>query len=363
VTGGSSSGSAAALAAGEVDISFGGDQGGSIRIPAAWTGTVGLKPTFGLVSHFGVGFGSDQSIDYTGPMARNVGDTAAALQAVAGFDGLDPRQGRDVPDRLDVLSMLDAGVEGVRIGILEEGFREPIQAEVRDAVMGVADLLADAGAKVTTVSVPAHRHVDQVLALYAEGGRAVLQTGFFGACSRTYYPRSLIVAINQLWAHHSDLLSPFTKLGNLVAEFSRANYHGAVYAKAQNVRRAFIAAYDEALSEVDLLLMPTCIAQAPKFQPVDDELAALEAELGVFAFAEPATDLAEMSVAQLAVRNTMQFNYTGHPALSVPCAKAAGLPISFQLVGRFFEDGLALRTAYAFQESVDWDALIAVDGA
>src|SRR4051794_26181753 len=98
VTGGSSSGSGAAVAAGEVDISFGGDQGGSIRIPAAWSGTVGLKPTFGLISHFGIGFGSDQSVDYTGPMTRTVHDAAVALQAVAGYDGLDPRQGRDVPE-------------------------------------------------------------------------------------------------------------------------------------------------------------------------------------------------------------------------------------------------------------------------
>src|SRR5882724_2338565 len=104
VTGGSSSGSGAAVAAGEVDISFGGDQGGSIRIPAAWSGTVGLKPTFGLISHFGIGFGSDQSVDYTGPMTRTVRDAAAALQAVVGYDGMDPRQGRDVPEHLDVLS-------------------------------------------------------------------------------------------------------------------------------------------------------------------------------------------------------------------------------------------------------------------
>ena len=108
VTGASSAGSGAAVAAGEVDISFGGDQGGSIRIPAALSGTVGLKPTFGLISHFGIGFGSDQSIDYTGPMTHTVEDAAAALQVTAGYDGYDPRQGRDVPNSLDVLSGLTA---------------------------------------------------------------------------------------------------------------------------------------------------------------------------------------------------------------------------------------------------------------
>src|SRR5262252_9542510 len=116
VTGGSSSGSGAAVAAGQVHISFGGDQGGSIRIPAAFCGIVGLKPTFGLVSHFGIGFGSDQSIDYTGPMARTVRDTAAALQATAGYDPYDPRQTRDVPAQMEVLSRLADGVSGLRIG-------------------------------------------------------------------------------------------------------------------------------------------------------------------------------------------------------------------------------------------------------
>jgi amidase len=110
VTGGSSSGSGAAVAAREVDISFGGDQGGSIRIPAAFCGIVGHKPTFGLVSHFGIGFGSDQSIDYTGPMARTVEDAARAFEATAGPDPYDPRQTREVPTRVDVLGRLGDGV-------------------------------------------------------------------------------------------------------------------------------------------------------------------------------------------------------------------------------------------------------------
>ena len=144
VTGGSSAGSGAAVAAGEVDISFGGDQGGSIRIPAALSGTVGLKPTFGLISHFGIGFGSDQSIDYTGPMTRTVEDQAAALQATAGYDGYDPRQGRDVPLSMDVLSSLANGVEGLRIGVLEEGF-DNAETDVADLVMAAVDVLGKAG--------------------------------------------------------------------------------------------------------------------------------------------------------------------------------------------------------------------------
>src|SRR5262252_2983488 len=158
VTGGSSSGSAAAVAAGEVDISFGGDQGGSIRIPAAFCGILGLKPTFGLVSHFGIGFGSDQSIDYTGPMARTTEDTAAALEATAGRDGYDPRQTPDVPAQMDVLGRLADGVAGLRIGVLQEGF-DDAQDDVRDLVLAAVDVLAKAGAGVAKVSIPAHHAI------------------------------------------------------------------------------------------------------------------------------------------------------------------------------------------------------------
>src|SRR5207244_12762918 len=117
VTGGSSSGSGAAVAAGQVDSSFGGDQGGSIRIPAAFCGILGLKPTFGLVSHFGIGFGSDQSIDYTGPMTRTVEDCAAALQATAGYDAYEPRQTRDVPQKMHVLRGVVHDVFGQRVDV------------------------------------------------------------------------------------------------------------------------------------------------------------------------------------------------------------------------------------------------------
>src|SRR5215510_5629767 len=194
VTGGSSSGSGAAVAAGEVDISFGGDQGGSIRIPAAFCGIVGHKPTFGLVSHFGIGFGSDQSIDYTGPLARTVEDAAAALQATAGPDGYDPRQTRDVPARMDVLGRLTDGVSGLRVGVLQEGF-DGAQEDVRDTVLAAVDVLAKAGADVSEVSIPEHHAVRTAQgALSAEGALAVFNTGFFGAFTRTYYPASLIAA-------------------------------------------------------------------------------------------------------------------------------------------------------------------------
>jgi amidase len=345
VTGGSSSGSAAAVAAREVDISFGGDQGGSIRIPAAFCGIVGLKPTFGLVSHFGIGFGSDQSIDYTGPMTRTVEDAAAALQATAGYDPYDPRQTRDVPTSMDVLGRLTEGVSRLRIGVLEEGFVEA-EVAVRDLVMSAVEVLAKAGAKVSKVSIPLHYAIRTAqAALSAEGALAVFKTGFFGAFTRTYYPPSLIAAVNKLWASQADLLTPRSKMSLIAAELSRRNYHGRVYAKAQNVRPTYIKAYDAALADVDVLVMPTCIMTAPKNHTPGSYLEAVEDNLTL----------------RSSSRNTQPFNYTGHPALALPVGKSsAGLPVSMQLVGRFFDDPLLLRVAYAYQHSTDWDTLIGV---
>jgi amidase len=347
VTGGSSSGSAAAVAAGEVDISFGGDQGGSIRIPAAFCGIIGHKPTFGLVSHFGIGFGSDQSIDYTGPMTRTVEDAAAALQATAGYDPYDPRSTRDVPLRMDVLGRLADGVSGLRIGVLEEGFDEA-EAEVRDLVLTAVEVLAKAGARVSQVSVPAHHAIRAAqAALSGEGALAVFKTGFCGAFTRTYYPASLIAAINQLWATQADVLAPRTKLSLIAAEWSRRTYHGRVYARAQNVRPAYIKAYDAALANVDVLVLPTCLITAPKNHTPGSYLEAVEDNLRM--------------IYSRSSRNTQPFNYTGHPALALPVGKsAAGLPVSMQLVGRFFDDPLLLRVAYAYQHSTDWDTIIRV---
>jgi amidase len=347
VTGGSSSGSGAAVAAGQVDISFGGDQGGSIRIPAAFCGTVGLKPTFGLVSHFGVGFGSDQSIDYTGPLTRTVEECAAALQATAGHDPYESRQSRDVPLKMDVLGGLANGVSGLKIGIVEEGF-EGAEPEVRDLVMAALDVLSKAGATITEVSVPEHKQARVAQAALAEGPLSLFKTGFYGAFTRTYYPASVIAPINQLWAGHADVLSPRGKLSLIAAEVLRKQYHGRVYAKGQNVRPTIIKGYDAALATCDVLVMPTCLMTAPKDHRPATYLEAV------------ADHLAGMTPSASA--NTQPLNYTGHPALAMPVGKsAAGLPASMQLIGKFFDDPLVLRVAYAYQHSVDWDATIAVD--
>jgi len=276
-----------------------------------------------------------------------VEDAAAALQATAGYDPYDPRQTRDVPTSIDVLGRLADGVSGLRIGVLEEGFDEA-EADVHDLVMAAVDLLARAGAKVSKVSIPAHHAIRTAqAALTAEGALALFKTGFFGAFTRTYYPASLIAAINKLWASQADLLAPRTKLSLIAAELSRRNYHGRLYAKAQNVRSTYIKAYDAALADVDVLVMPTCLMTAPKNHTPGGYLEAVEDSL--------------TTTNRRNSRNTQPFNYTGHPALALPVGKSsAGLPVSMQLVGRFFDDPLLMRVAYAYQHATDWDKIISV---
>jgi amidase len=242
---------------------------------------------------------------------------------------------------------LAEGVSGLRIGVLEEGFDEA-EVAVRDLVMAAVESLAKVGAKVSKVSIPAHHAIRTAqAALTGEGALALFKTGFFGAFTRTYYPASLIAAINKMWASQADVLAPRSKLSLIAAELSRRNYHGRVYAKAQNVRPTYIKAYDTALADVDVLVMPTCIMTAPKNHTPGSYLEAVEDNL--------------MAMNRSGSRNTQPFNYTGHPALALPVGKSsAGLPVSMQLVGRFFDDPLLMRVAYAYQHSIDWDAIIRV---
>jgi amidase len=342
-SGGSSSGSAVAVAAGEADIAFGGDQGGSIRIPSAYCGVFGLKPTFGLISHFGVGFGFEPSLDHVGPIARTIEDLAAALQAVAGADGLDSRQERETPEQADVLSALHSGVRGLRIGILEEGFAEPIEADVRDAVLKTISSLQDRGAIIRRVSVPEHLMADDAfVALALEGSMISARYGFYGHGTRTRYPLDSIVAVNEKWLMRSEHWPASRKLDMIVAYLSRARWHGAVYAKAQNARSRFIEAYDDCLQQVDVMAMPTVRTVAP---PVGST-AGQEQEAGI-------RELDDHHWAyQEHTGNTKQSNYTGHPALSIPCGSVRGLPVGLQVMGQYYEERVLLRVGMTCQELI-----------
>jgi amidase len=353
VTGGSSTGAGAAVAGGYVDIAIGGDQGGSIRIPSAWCGVVGIKATFGLIPHTGV-FGSEPSIDYVGPMARSVEDIAMTLECIAGADGYDSRQVR-VPEIPSYSKLLGGGVKGLKIGILTEGFDiEAMQKEVRDAVLSAIDQLEKAGAIISHVSVPVHKNTVSLAqaALSLGGAKYLYDTNFGGAFAKTFYPESLIATIGRFKQSHAYELPIFMKQNLTLGHYLHKKYHGRLYAKAHNVRNPIIKEYGKAFSQVDLLVMPSVPTTAPLYRITQNTKDALEETLSVHA--------GPTDPVSIRGKNMRQFNFTGHPAINVPCGKASGLPIGLQLVARHFDETNLLKAAYAVQELVNYEYLPSV---
>jgi amidase len=346
LSGGSSSGSGAAVAAGYVDIALGGDQGGSIRVPAAWCGVIGLKATHGLIPHTGV-FGLEPTVDYIGPMTRTTEDMAAALQCVAGRDGYDFRQNETPVTLPDYVRVMKEGVQGLRIGILSEGFGfKGSEQDTEQAVLEALGTLEGAGAQLKKVSVPLHeKGVLAILPIFIQGAKWLFDTNFGGAFVKSYYPTSFITTFGRAKQSHGHEIGLNYKMFLVAGAYLEQLYHGRLYAKAQNLRPTFVRQYNEAFREVDLLAMPTAPMKASPFKEIKDHEDAIDRTL--FG-GKKAIDLEVLG------RNTAPFNYTGHPAISVPCGKSGGLPIGLQLVAPNFREDLLLRAAYAYQHSVDW---------
>ena len=356
LTGGSSSGSAAAVAACAVDIAFGGDQGGSIRQPAAWCGVLGLKATLGLIPHTGI-FGYEPTIDYVGPLTRTVEDMATVLRCVAGADGYDPRQAHLPAQLPDYTEALEKDVAGLRIGILEEGFGlEESEPEVETAVLDAVATLESAGARVEKVSAPLHQKANLAqLPLVLEGLKRMFDTNLGGAFSRTYYPSSLMAAFGRFKQSSAHQLPVTTKMNLILGSYLERFYNGVFYAKAYNVRPTFIKQYEELFAGVDFLAMPTTPITAPAYhEPADIEDATRRALWGIRALTG---SIAGGPIAGMGM-NTQPFNFTGYPAISIPCGKVEGLPVGLQLVAPYFREDLLLRAAYAYQCSVDWASLL-----
>ena len=332
--GGSSSGSAALVAAGEVDMGIGGDQGGSIRIPASWCGIVGLKPTYGLVPYTGV-FPIELTLDHTGPMARSTADVALMLEAIAGPDGLDPRQSGGLSGQ-DYSQALTGDVSGMRLGIVQEGFGHEglSERDVDEAVNSAARSYEGLGAQVETVSIPWHLdgyHVWSAIAV--EGATMLMVAGnSMGTNWKGHYTTSLLDVFARGWRSRANDLSETTKLVVLLGQYMQDRYHGHYYAKAQNLARTLKAAYDDALSRFDLLVMPTLPMKATAIPPADcsrEEYTARALEM---------------------IPNTCPFDVTGHPAITVPCGASEGLPVGMMLVGRTGDDATVLRAADAYEK-------------
>ena len=334
-TGGSSSGSAALVASGAVDLAIGGDQGGSIRLPSAFCGIYGMKPTWGLVPYTGA-FAVEPTLDHLGPMTNSTADNALYLEVLAGADGLDPRQ--YAPRTAEYTKALGQGVKGLRIGVVTEGFGLDVSEErVDTAVRAAAKRLASLGAAVENVSIPMHRHGMAVWAGIAIEGvyEHVFHENGLGKGWKGLYPTSMLEA-HSAWRGRANMFSEILKLGVLAGEHMHSAYRGRYYAKAQNLSTQLRAAYDKALAQYDLLLMPTSPVAGVKLPPPNG------------------TRAEQMTPGFVPIVNTTAFDCTGHPAMSIPCALRDGLPVGMMLIARHWDESTIYRAADAFERSGDW---------
>ena len=311
VAGGSSGGSGSATAAGQCTITTGSDTGGSIRIPAALCGIVGLKPTYGLVSRYGL-TPLSWSMDHPGPMVRTVEDAAIAMNAIAGYDPNDIASANvTIPDYTTALA---GDVRGVRIGVPTEYFEAPLDPQVSQAVRDAIATLESMGAQVKEVSFPMFQDSQAI-------SSAILMA------EAAAYHRDLL-------ARDGDKLYPPVRLRLEAGLFITA----ADYLRAQQARTQFNRQTRDLLKDVDLLAGPAEPVTAP-------ELLAEQVQAG------------EHSVGTTAAltQYTRPYNINGFPAISICCGFSdADMPIGLQLAGRPFDELTVLKAAYAYEQATDW---------
>jgi amidase len=336
IAGGSSSGSIAAVVDGTVDVAIGGDQGGSIRIPAAWSGGVGHKPTHSLVPYTGV-VGLGHTFDHVGPMATTVADCARVLDAIAGKDPDDPRQGAVPTEPTGYLDALDDDPSSVTVGVVGEGFdREESEEHVDEAVQEALDEFEAAGATVEDVSVPMHRDGLAIWnGIVNEETAALVRGEGVGHFGDGYYDTQFAETFGRARRAQADDYLTTLKLTLILGEYLGDQYRGRYHARAQNLGRELAERYDEALADVDVLAMPTTPQTAHERR---DHLTRLE--------------VLQRALAMLG--NTAPFDVTGHPAISVPAGEPDGLPAGLMLVGERFDDATVLAAARAYEDRVGW---------
>ncbi|MGE4250112.1 MAG: amidase [Parvibaculaceae bacterium] len=331
-TGGSSSGSAALVASGEVELGVGTDQAGSVRVPASFSGLCGMKPTFGLVPYTGI-LGIDATIDHVGLLTKRAAQNAEWLEVLAGPDNLDHRYSG--PMRVSSAHAIGKDIAGLRIGVLDEGFAHAnTEPDVDKLVRKAVARLAELGTRPQRISIPWHRTASAIWSSIALEGAFHGLTSGHGAPSGSEHqvPLTLMDAVDKLMAHADDFADTL-KVSLIMGGYAADRYRGRYYAKARNLRPRLKAAYDDALSQVDLLIMPTTPMKATRMPSRDAPVS------------ERLTHCWEMNA------NTCPFNLTGHPALSIPCGASDGRPVGMMLVGRHFDEALLYQVAHAFETS------------
>lgn len=330
VPGGSSGGSAAAVGSSEVALTVGSDTGGSIRQPASFCGIVGLKPTYGRVSRYGlVAFAS--SLDQIGPLARDVTDCALLLGVISGKDELDSTSvDHPVPDYLEYLI---PELEGIKVGLPEEYFVAGIEKEVKDKVLQAARVMEDMGAEVKQTSLP---HTEYAVATYyliatAEASSNLARYDGVGYGHRAEGKTDMINMYRRTRKEgFGDEVKRRIMLGTYVLS---EGYYEDYYGKAQKVRTLIRQDFEKAFQEFDVLLTPTSPTVAFKAgEKIDDPL--------------------KMYLSDIF---TISANLAGIPGISIPCGFGRNnLPIGMQLLGKPFEEEMILRVAYGYEQNTEW---------
>lgn len=328
VPGGSSGGSAASVAAGEVPFSLGSDTGGSIRQPASFCGVVGLKPTYGRVSRYGlIAFAS--SLDQIGPITRNVEDNAYVLQAIAGVDQMDATSANvDVPD---FLSSLTGDIKGLKIAVPKEYLGEGVGEEAKESVLQALKVLEGLGASWEEVSLP---HSKYALATYylLSSSEASANLARFDGIRYGYRTDNADNLIDLYKNTRSEGFGDEVKRRIMLGTFALSSgYYDAYYKKAQKVRTLIKKDFEDVFEKYDVIVGPTTPTPA-------------------FNIGEKTSDPLTMYANDIL---TIPVNLAGVPGISVPCGFANGLPLGLQIIGKHFDEGTVYRVAHAFEQATD----------
>ena len=327
VPGGSSGGSAAAVAADQAVVALGSDTGGSIRQPAAFCGVVGLKPTYGLVSRYGlVAFAS--SLDQVGPFGRTVEDVALLLQGIAGHDPMDSTSLKvDIPDYSQALI---PDIKGFKIGVIRDLLGEGCGEETRAAVQAAIQHLQELGAEILEIDCPSFRYGLATYYIIAPSEASANLARYDGVKYGLREPADSLLSMYGKTRAHG--FGPEVKRRIMIGTYALSSgYYDAYYLKAQKVRTLIKQDFLRAFEKVDVLVSPTTPTPAFKIGEREDPLSMYLCDL-----------------------MTIPVNLAGLPGLSLPCGFADGLPIGLQIVGNALQESKVLRVAYAYEQSTDW---------
>jgi aspartyl-tRNA(Asn)/glutamyl-tRNA(Gln) amidotransferase subunit A len=327
VPGGSSGGSAAAVAGGEIPLALGSDTGGSVRCPASFCGVVGLKPTYGVISRYGL-IAYANSLEQIGPFATSVRDVAALFDVVAGYD---PRDSTSVDKEANYSSALMNDVRGLKIGVPEEYFGEGTDENVEKAVRDAIHTLECLGANWKKVAMP---HTKYALSAYyiiamseASSNLARFDGMRYGLRTEDKDWHTTFSQVRA--AGFGDEVKRRILLGTYALS---AGYHDKYYLKALKVRTLIKQDFEGAFKDVDVLITPTMPYPAFRLgEKIDDPLSLYLADV-----------------------DTVPINLAGVPSISVPCGFSDGLPIGMQIIGKHFDEAAILRTAYTFEENTNF---------